>query len=108
MFEGQRVAVQRMTEHTRPLVAISKDPKEQHLSQTQPQITHMDGARGHTSISFVFKNGFLMYHVEVRKVSANITSSFFPESSRELGECLNPSVQSEYVHSSTWHRITER
>ena len=40
------MAVQRMTEHTRPLVAISKDPKEQHLSQTQPQIIHMDGAQG--------------------------------------------------------------
>ena len=41
-----------------------------------------------TSTSFDFKNGFLIYHVEVRKVSANITSSFFPESSREFGECL--------------------
>ena len=29
-----------------------------------------------------------MYHVEVRKVRANIVSSFLPESSRELGECL--------------------
>jgi len=42
----------------------------------------------YTSTSFDFKNGFLMYHVEVRKVRANITSSFFPESSREFGECL--------------------
>ena len=31
-----------------------------------------------------------MNHVEVRKVRVNITSSFFPESSRELGECLRP------------------
>jgi hypothetical protein len=54
--------------------------------------------RGYTSISFAFKNGFLMYHVEVRKVRANMTSSFFPESSRELGECLKPGFQSECVY----------
>jgi len=52
-----------------------------------------------TSTSFDFKNGFLTYHVEVRKVRANITSSFFPESSREFGECLKASAQLECIHS---------
>lgn len=55
--------------------------------------------REFTSTSFVFKNGFFMYHVEVRKVRENMTSSFFPESSRELGEWLKPSSRSECVYS---------
>lgn len=38
-----------------------------------------------TSISLFFSPGFLMYHVEVRKVSAKMTISFFPESSRLCG-----------------------
>ena len=34
-----------------------------------------------TSLIFDFKNGFLMYQVEVRKVRTNIRSSFFPATS---------------------------
>ena len=42
----------------------------------------------HTSTILDFKNGFLMYHVEVRNVSAHIISSILPVSSRLSGEAL--------------------
>ena len=92
MLESQRVTIQSVAENACSFVTVTKDPKEQHLPQTQTPVVSEDEQGGRTSTSFVFKNGFLMYHVEVRKVSANITSSFFPESSRELGECLKPST----------------
>ena len=37
-----------------------------------------------------FKKGFLIYQVDVKNVSAKMTSSFLPESSRRSGEYLNP------------------
>lgn len=35
-----------------------------------------------TSTSLFFSPGFLIYQVDVRKVSANTTTSFFPDSSK--------------------------
>lgn len=89
MLEGQRVTVQGITQNASAFMTISKDPKEQHLCKLSASDNALQYKES-TSTSFDFKNGFLMYHVEVRKVRANITSSFFPESSRELGECLKP------------------
>ena len=63
---------------------------------------------GDTSISFAFKNGFLMYHVEVRKVRTNITSSFFPESSRDSGECLDQFPCQSAFNFKPWNRDTGR
>jgi hypothetical protein len=41
-----------------------------------------------TSLIFDFKNGFLIYQVEVKNVSTNIMSSTFPASSNFSGEVL--------------------
>ena len=96
------MTIQGVTQYARTFIAISKDPKEQHLCISERKVAYEDGCGANTSTSFDFKNGFLMYHVEVRKVRANITSSFFPDSSREFGECLNQFAQLECVNSGAW------
>ena len=53
------------------------------------QHVRVEQERG-TSISFDFKNGFLMYHVEVRKVRTNVTTLSPPEVSSKLGAYLEP------------------
>jgi hypothetical protein len=47
-----------------------------------------EGSRSLTSLIFAFKNGFLMYQVDVKKVNAKRTSSLFPDKSKLSGEFL--------------------
>lgn len=47
------------------------------------------GVGAGTSTSFAFRNGFLMYRVLDRNVSANTTASFFPASSKLCGVDLH-------------------
>jgi len=42
----------------------------------------------HTSLILDFKKGFMIYHVDVRKVKAKTKTSVFPESSNLSGDVL--------------------
>lgn len=42
----------------------------------------------HTSLILDFKKGFIIYHVDVRKVKAKTKTSVFPESSNLSGDVL--------------------
>ena len=42
---------------------------------------------------WAFRKGFLMYQVDVKKVRAKMTSSFFPDNSRDSGVYLVKAIK---------------
>ena len=88
VLQRHRMSVQNVAKNAVSLIAIAYDAVGQGLCKDDSEWTTLDRKRrvSCTSLMWAFKKGFLMYHVEVKKVSAKMTRSFLPESSRRSGE----------------------
>lgn len=71
---------------------FSKLPRTPFLSLPYPQI---DMKR--TSLILDFKNGFLIYHVEVRNVRMKTRSSVFPANSNFSGDVLGTKSEDRFA-----------
>ena len=83
VFESHWVSVEQRRENGAMFSPIPS-AIEQNLA---PQLAHTmkGGIAGNTSTILTYKDGFLMYKVEVRKVRHQMSISFLPDSSRLLG-----------------------
>lgn len=88
VLQRHRMSVQNVIQNTIGFIAIADDAVGQGLCKDDSERTTLDPKRSVscTSLMCAFKKEFLMYHVEVKKVSAKMTRSFLPESSRRSGE----------------------
>ena len=86
--ESHGVRVEQRREDIAMLAPVPR-PVEQNLRvRIQLACVPREVSCDRTSTILAFKNGFLMYQVDVRKVRHQMSISFFPDSSRLLGLCL--------------------
>ena len=70
--------------------AIPPDAHEKNLRNIKLALELWRGrnVRTHTSLILDLRNGFLMYHVDVKKIRTKVISSVLPDSSNLSGEVL--------------------
>ena len=87
------MTVQHVSEEAVAFTTIAPDTKEQDLHGVQQMLSVLDFK--HTSLIFDFRKGFLMYHVEFKKVRTNMSSSVFPDSSNLSGDVLQEQLEND-------------
>ena len=84
MLQSESVAVYQTSKNTISFTTISPQAHEQDLRTMSRN--EVNSGKRLTSLIFDFKNGFLMYQVDRRNVSAQTMNSFLPIKSRLKGE----------------------
>lgn len=73
------MSIQDVAEQSVPFTPVAVHAVSENLCKISVRRCGVADPKVLTSLSFAFKNGFLMYHVEVKNVSAKTTNSSLPE-----------------------------
>lgn len=91
MFQSHWISIQQIPQNAVSLSTITPYTHKKHLKKTPSNQNsprdYINEAR-HTSLILDFKKGFLIYHVEVKKVRTKVISSTFPDNSNFSGADL--------------------